>query len=66
MLLWEAFPILKRGYNEVGFSGYFFVLVIFICCFVVAICDIVHNVEITFYLCQMLTVSKYLFGGAVA
>ena len=47
---------------EDEFSGQFFrIFEIIIFCFVVAICDLVHNVETIFHLSYVLTVSGNLF-----
>ena len=46
----------------IGISGQFFrILKIIMFCFVVAICDLMHNVETIFHLSYMLTASGNLF-----
>ena len=49
-----------RGATEDDFSGQFFIFEIIIFCFVVAICDLVHDVETEFHLSYVLTASGNL------
>ena len=53
---------IARGATEDDFSGRFFrIFEIIIFCFVVAICDLVHDVETIFHLSYVLTASGNLF-----
>ena len=54
--------VLSQGATKDDFSGQFFrIFYIIIFCFVVAICDLLHDVETIFYLSNALTVSGNLF-----
>ena len=53
---------ITRGATQDDFSAQFFrIFEIIIFCFVVAICDLVHDVETIFHLSYLLTASGNLF-----
>ena len=53
--------ILSMQRRMISVDNFFVFLILLIFCFVVAICDLVHNVKTIFYLFYVLTASGNLF-----